>query len=594
MCRILGYFGKKEFSIDQLKKIAEKQKNGGPDGQYVKLGKNFGLSNNRLAIQGLDGGVQPFTLNKLALVYNGEIYNHNELRNFLKSKGYFFEDNCDGNVILPLYELYGEKFLAHLNGMFALALIDERNETKLILAADPAAVKSLYYHYDHSLNTLYFASELDALLEFPIQRKVRKEAIHEYLIGRSIWHNKTFYHDIYSLGPQEMIISHLNAEPILKKYEINSDKKWGSISKFEESAAYFDSLFEAEIMQMLEADVPACLVTSGGLDSSYVTALAAKNKKNLECFHVAYEGKWPSDEQHFARSVAEFCQVKYNQITIRESEFPFLLEKTIQHLGQPNSAPHSLSTYALFQGIHEAGFKVALTGEGADEFFGGYDRFRTAVFDSSPVWLHKYSDLICATTLDMRDKAYSDEYRSLLKNNQILQNAHNLIHHAESKSNSRLKSLLSFDQIERFPSYILRRVDHLSMANSVEVRVPFCQPNIISYSRSLPDDYLVDAFSVKKIVYESAKDKLPRAVLERKKQPFTLPIVSMLKKGHVLFDILYSTLTSTKFRQRNLFDEEIIKNFLNIQANTPNSNTANYLWSVMILELWLQSRNLNF
>ena len=210
------------------------------------------------------------------------------------------------------------------------------------------------------------------------------------------------------------------------------------------------------------------------------------------------------------------------------------MSQTIEHLGQPNSAPHALSTYALFKAIHDEGFKVAITGEGADEFFGGYERFQKATFSHDPKWLEQYFDTICATTQEMRTDTYSTDYKNFLLayNFHPLMRAQKLITSEQGEEN-RLKSLLRFDQYERFPSYILRRVDHISMANAIEVRVPFCQPMVTAFANSLPIDYLIDKESVKRLLYQSASDKLPRSILARPKQPFTLPITAMLKKGFV-------------------------------------------------------------
>lgn len=308
---------------------------------------------------------------------------------------------------------------------------------------------------------------------------------------------------------------------------------------------FLKKLFTNEISQMLKADVPICLVTSGGLDSSFVTAIASKLDKNLECFNIAYEGNWPSDERHFAKEVSQHCAVRYNQVLISESEFPTILEKTIQHLGQPNSAPHSLSTYALFEAINKSGFKVAMTGEGADEFFGGYERFRKATFDQNEDWLQKYFDIMCATTQNMRNSVYSHSYKNFLNEQpSLLELADKKIKKNILNKNSRLKALLAFDQTERFTSYILRRVDHLSMAHSVEVRIPFCQPKISAFYKNIPDDYLLDSQNVKKIIYNATSSLLPNSIINRPKQPFTLPITAMLNEKHVLFQILNDTLNS--------------------------------------------------
>lgn len=594
MCRIYGFFGNEKISIKTLSRASSIQFSGGPDSQNILTGEDWALGNNRLAIQGLDGGAQPFRSKKIQAVYNGEIYNHKQLKNLLIGKGYSFQDNCDGSVIIPLYEIYGDDFVTHLDGMFSIAILDERSKTKLLLASDPSAIKSLYYYWDRSSDTLYFSSELLPLFEFPIKKQFRTEAIDEYLVGRSVWHNKTFFKDVYTLGPSCLLKKTKRSSLKLSKYISKVKSSWDSSLDFQESADCFNSLLEDEMLRMTQADVPICLVTSGGLDSSYLTALASKYMSDLHCFNIAYEGKWPSDERHFAKEVSDYYDTEYTQVLIKEHEFPELLKNTISSLNQPNSAPHSLSTYALFKSINEAGYKVAITGEGADEYFGGYDRFRKATFSEDIKWAEQYFDVMCATTQEMRDAVYTTAYRNFLDqdNHNLLVSAKNNILLKERQV-GRLKSLLDFDQNERFPSYILRRVDHLSMANSVEVRVPFCQPRVSSFSKSLPDDFLLNKNSVKRIIYGAAQNKLPQSVLKRPKQPFTLPVTAMFKKGHVLFDILYETLNSTSFSSRNFFNQKEINSLIEKQLKTPCSNTSDVLWSIMILELWLQHMDLS-
>lgn len=589
MCRILGYYNHAGVPPEVVERAIHQQIQGGPDYQSYHSGQNWVLGNNRLAIQGVTGGNQPFSLGKMHAVYNGEIYNHRVLKQALAVKGYNIADDCDGSVILPLYEIYGEAFVEHLDGMFVIAIVDERSESKLILCNDNAAMKSVYYYADEATGAIFFASELPALFEFPIPKKIRQSAIDEYLVGRSVWHNNTVFEKIYSLGPRS-ILTQGRKGPLCHKTYASKVIELYQDGDFLKAANQFGALFENEVAEMLNADVPVCLVTSGGLDSSYVTALAAKYRKNLECFNIAYEGDWPTaDERRFAKEVADHCGVHYNQILIKESEFPQLLDETIAHLGQPNSAPHSLSTYALFKSISAAGFKVAMTGDGADEFFGGYERFRKATYDQSENWLQKYFDIMCATTQSMRDTVYSLEYRQSLKNQEsVLGRA---IQHLQEqvKRKGRLKALLEFDQDERFTSYILRRVDHLSMAHSVEARIPFCQPKVTSFAASLPAEYQLDEVNVKRVIYQAAQPLLPKSIIDRPKHPFTLPTTAMLNKKHVLFEILHDTLSSQTFRNRGFFDYQAIHNLIAEQLKNPNNHIADVLWSVMILERWMQN-----
>lgn len=587
MCRILGAFGRLHLDEVILNRAISEQFNGGPDQQHIAQGQYWSLASNRLAIQGIAGGIQPFKSSGITAVYNGEIYNYLELKKELISRGYEIDD-CDGSVIVPLYEIYGESFVEYLDGMFAIAIVDTRDKRKLIITNDNASIKSLYFHFDESADTLFFASELNALFALGVGKNIRSEAVNDYLIGRSVWGSDTFFKKIHVLEPATVLTKELGLPISLKHYQTKIISHYNRNHDFQEATHQLTGMLENEISKMLHADVPVCMVTSGGLDSSLLTALAAKNLNNLECFNIAYEGNWPLDERKYAQEVSGMYGVKYNQILIEEKDFPAILDGTIKSLGQPNSAPHSLSTYALFSAINKAGYKVAVTGEGADEWFSGYTRFKNAALSASPEWMNQYFDEMCATTAVMRARVYSPDYMDYINARKgPLDKAKEEIQ-ALCKSKSRLKSLLEFDQFRRFPSYILRRVDHLSMAHSVEVRVPFCQQKIVSYAASLPDDFLIDDHAVKKILYHVASPLLPSSIIHRPKQPFTLPIVSMLKKGHVLFELLNDELNSSKFLNRGLFNRQSIQLLLKEQLSDPKPNIANMLWSIMILEKWLQ------
>lgn len=596
MCRIFGSIGRREISPSILKKVAQRQLHGGPDYQNFTVNPGWSLGINRLAIQGLDGGLQPFSLrNQIYAVFNGEIYNHRELKKLLNERGYAIEDNCDGAIILPMYLEYGEDFVRFLDGMFAIAIYDASRDPKLILATDPAGIKSLFYYWDAENKTLLFSSEISALLSFEqINQDLRPEGFEEYLFGRTVWGQNTVYKHIHTLEPSSLLIAKLDQYPKINHYHSKLEAEFIP-STIDAAAHNLNTLLQDEVAAMMSADVPVCVITSGGLDSSYLTALASQCTTNLHSFNIWYEGDWPSDERHYASEVAKRYNTQHHQIMIHEHEFSDLLQKTIQHLGQPNTAPHSVSTYALFEAIQQQGFKVALTGDGADEFFGGYTRFAHAEGDEKENWLPHYFDIMSSVTSQLRRTLYSADYKNILYSQthpeiMVTQQFNQL----NKAMNSRLQTLLKFDQYYRFPYYILRRLDHLSMAHSVEARVPFCQPRIMSFAKKIPDNFKISNGSGKYILYKAAKNMLPESVLNRPKQPFTLPIIAMLKKGHALFNLLLDVINSNSFKQRNIFNTDAIKNLVNQQSVAPSSGSADALWSIMVLELWLQMNNSNF
>lgn len=594
MCRIFGYIGTKMMPNEILDTVSKLQITGGPDQQNYVNKTNWALGNNRLAIQGLDGGLQPFQLHEgIFVVFNGEIYNHNELRKQLIGLNYTFVDTCDGSILPAMYNEYGVDFVKYLDGMFAIAVIDIRNGIKLILATDPLGIKSIYYHWDYKNKTLCFSSEINALLSFPgVSNRIRINGIDDYMFGRVVWGPKTIFSEIYDLEPSTILMINIGQVPRIYEY---SSLIVGQIES--DSSSVADGLhnkIDFEVSRLMMADVPICVVTSGGLDSSYITALASKYSKNLHSFNVWYEGTWPNDERHFAKEVSKLHNTIHHQVTITEKDFPVMVDSMLRHIGQPNSAPHCLSTYALFNAVHNAGFKVALTGDGADELFGGYDRFIKAMSSEDENWLRIYLDKISNTTFEQRSQLYSDDFKTHLQKSEILfDQAADMIRSLINSRKDRLQALLEFDQMARFPYYILRRVDHLSMANSVEVRVPFCQPLIVDYSRKLKTEQKVLANKGKHILYQAANMHVPESILYRPKQPFLLPIASMLKRGHVLFEMLMDTISSTSFISRNIFNLKQIHSLIQLQLQSPSAQYAEVLWTVMIFELWMVKNTFN-
>ncbi len=594
MCRIFGYIGSAKLDKEHLQKVSREQLSGGPDAQTFCIRENWSLGSNRLAIQGIDGGAQPYHLDKLTCVFNGEIYNHKALRTSLKRYGYNFSDHCDGNIILPLYQHYGDEFVRLLEGMFAIAIVDEiEGRSVLKLLNDYSGMKSLYYTYDKAYSTAHFSSELDALQLFPgISSDIRIEAIDQFFGGKAIWGPATLYKDVYTLAPGSMLTFSPGRKP---KLQLNDIPEFGIHSEnVDELEHYLHYLLSREIKLMLSADVPVSVITSGGLDSSYITSIASKLTDELHSFNISYRGDWPKDERHFANTVAKYCHTIHHQIELDPTALPSYVDKFVAALDQPNTAPHSLSTFALFEGVHQAGFKVALTGDGADELFCGYRRFITASTDKSTDWYKNYQLSMAIAGSDFLSTLYSAEMKQVLQDSYFVDVLGNTLNEKVNQhTHSKLETLLRFDQRSRFPYYILRRVDHLSMAHSVEARMPFLQPRIVRLSQVLTSAQKHNGEIGKTPVIKAASGLLPDQIIERKKQPFTLPITSMIKKGEAIYEFIEGTLLSSHTATMHLFNKKEIERLIDLKSDVPNSIVANTLWSLMILERWMQHRNLS-
>jgi asparagine synthase (glutamine-hydrolysing) len=581
MCRIFGHFST-DASPHEMRLAAAAQRHGGPDAQSLAIGHGWSLGSNRLAIIDPEGGDQPYRLGDIHVVFNGEIYNHDELRADLRRRGYRFADRCDGSILPALYLEYGEQFARLLDGMFAVAVIDLRAEPKLVVATDDAGMKSLYYHWNPVKRHFYFASEIAGLLSFgAVDRSLWLPGVEEYLATKTPFGEQTMLSGVQVLPPAAIaVIDRQCGLRIVRRTLPVLDTVPGSAA---EAADEVHQRFVGSIEALTRADAPVCAITSGGLDSSYVTAIASRFLPALDTFNIAYVGTWPGDERHFAAEVSERYGTRHHQVEVDPAALPGLIGDVVWHLGQPNADPITLSTYALFRSVKEAGFKVALTGDASDEFFGGYDRLRTAM-NSTGDWIGDYVGALAAVPKQLRYGLYSDDYRGFLAG--TTNHADRIADQLAADGRSRLRALSEIEVRDRLPAYHLRRVDHLSMAHSVEARIPFCQRSIVEIAGVLPDSYKIDGHRVKKVLYDAATAHLPSSVLNRPKQPFTLPITAMLHDGSALMTYARDMLAGDRLRGRGLFDPAAVTGLLARQNETPSDGSALAIWSLLIFEVW--------
>ncbi|WP_263168282.1 asparagine synthase (glutamine-hydrolyzing) [Streptomyces sp. SCSIO ZS0520] len=597
MCRIYGHLDGPHLGPKALRAVGGAMREGGPDAQTTGLGERWALGSNRLAVQGIAHGSQPYRRPGLTCVFNGEIYNHRELRAELRAQGHLFEGDCDGDVLLPLYERHGEDFVSRLEGMFAIALVDERGpEPVLQLFTDHAGMKSLYY-YRTSDGGLRFASELRALARYPdFPAAIDPLAVDRYLGGRAVWGPGTVHREVRTLEPGSVLRLAAGRLDLRLTALEPARPDWPDATPTVEAAGeQLDALLQREMGRMLDADVPVCVITSGGLDSSYTTALAAHLLPEVSSFNIAYRGDWPADERHWAAEVARHCGTDHHQVLLDPAGFPALVDRFVRHLDQPNNAPHSLSTYALFEAVHEAGFKVALTGDGADELFGGYARFVKAARDDSPTWHRAYQGTMAAVHTEGLRGLYTPDYLAQVRAAGGFfgdASGDELDRRVRTGERNKLETLLRYDQFARFPYYILRRVDHLSMAHSVEARMPFLQPSVMRFAHALPAGIKVAGDTVKAPVARAARRWVPQSVLDRPKQPFTLPIAAMIKPGEALYDMIGDLLLAPGARCHAFVRADSVRELLRLQTESPGAHAADALWSLLMLETWLATRDL--
>lgn len=581
MCRIFGSFGG-ETSPDEMRAASLAQYTGGPDRQTHRIGGGWSLGTNRLSIVDIDGGMQPYVYRDVYVAFNGELYNHRSLRRDLEGRGYTFPDRCDGSVIPALYHEYGLGFVDVLEGMFAVAIIDMRAEPKLVLANDHAGMKSLYYKAPSANDTrLSFSSELPGLFAFNgVKPSIETLGLERYLATKTPFGSQTIFEGVRVMEPGTLI-TYSVSEGLSEAGRPRDPRKDFPVDAAA-AALELRHLLADETRSLLDCDVPVCAITSGGLDSSFITALAARVHPELHTFNINYEGNWPGDESAFAREMSRAAGAIYHQVTLAPAEFPAMIGEVVSRLGQPNADPITLSTYALFRAVREAGFKVALTGDAADEIFGGYDRMISALGAPSQTWQDTYEESLAAISRPLRAQLYTTDYLDYVSE----QSADESVLQSRVDDGTRLSKICAMEISRRLPAYHLRRVDHLSMANSVEARMPFCQPSVMALGRAIPDQWKIHSGRGKQTLYQAAEGIVPASILGRKKQPFTLPITEMLHRGSALMQMSEAVLTDTSSFAAGQLDRRRVATLLADQMDSPSDQRALAIWSLLIYRVW--------
>ncbi|WP_329117752.1 asparagine synthase (glutamine-hydrolyzing) [Streptomyces sp. NBC_01353] len=593
MCRILGSFAAGAAARAarpepaELSAVSARQRHGGPDEHQVLSGPGWSLGCDRLAVTDPCGGQQPYRLPHLPgiiAVLNGEIYNHASLRRHLAARGHRFPDRCDGTVLPALYAEYGPAFADHLDGMFAVAVLDLRpGKAQLVLAVDDMGMKPVHWHHDPADGSTRFASEIPALLAFEgVRIAPREDSLDTVLATRTSFSAHTALDGIEVLPPGATAVVRPGCRPYVRRRTPHPAAPAGDTQ----------DVLRSEVRRLARAEVPVCAITSGGLDSGLVTALAAEHAREsdappLHTFHLTYRGKWPDSEAAYARSVARRARTTHHEVALDPDELPSLLTRTVRHLGQPNADPIALSTYALFRAVREAGFTVALAGDGADELFGGYERMRAAL--DAPAgpegadWTGAYADALSAAPRLLREHLYTSSYRAFIADQgSAADRIEQELRSAEAAGADRMVAMTGFETRWRLPAYHLRRVDHLSMAWAVEARMPFCQPSVVAHARSLAPA----ALRGKQALYEAGADLLPPTVLTRPKQPFTLPIAAMLTPGSPLLDTVRELLSPARLVLGGKVRADRVRKLLARQLERPSQHDALALWGLAVHELW--------
>ncbi len=590
MCGIFGFnFEDKAL----LRGMHEKLKHRGPDDKGFFTDKCISLGHARLSVIDLsEKGRQPLSNEDgtVWITYNGEIYNFKELRAELEKRDHRFSSNTDTEVIVHAYEEYGLDFVNYLRGMFAFAIYDSM-ERKLILVRDRIGIKPLYYYFNGE--KFIFASEIKAILEH-IKPRLDKEALKELFTFQFTIAPKTLFEGIKKLPPANVLIFDLDT----KNLTMNEYWQLELRIKNRSEGYYIKTIEEAmkeSVRLHLVSDVPLGVYLSGGLDSSYITALMSEVSDNVRTFTIGFNH--PTDETEYASRVAEEFGTEHREIIV-EPEEASILPRVTWHLDTPVVDIAAVPTYIISRATKKH-LTVALTGDGGDELFAGYEKYKLMLLREywkklparaviagagsyflTPEMRNRLPDFSgkddCQAYLAYASTFSKDERRAMLKNGQF--NEREKIDHYFKLKAPMLQKLMYLDLKTLLPDDYLMKVDKTTMANAVEARVPYLDHKFVEFAFSMPPSYKIRKLQTKYIFRKAMARKLPKEIVNRKKHGFNLPTERWLEEGLKeiaiqLFDT--ATIINRDYAKKILENFERSKRYYNRQ-----------FWTVFSFILW--------
>lgn len=623
MCGIAGIVRTDTKAIDDglLSRMCDAIKHRGPDDDGFYINGSVGLGMRRLSIIDLKSGQQPIhNQDRTAwIVFNGEIYNYRELREKLEKLGHTFYTNSDTEAIIHAYDRYGADCPKHLRGMFAFAIWDERSQ-ELFLARDRVGKKPLLYAQVNG--QFVFASEFSALLLHPdISRDIDREAIHYYLSFMCVPAPLTAYLAIKKLEPGHSLrFRQRDGQVTVERYWQPNFSDKLKLSEAEAGERAVELLREA-VRVRLRSDVPLGAFLSGGVDSSAVVALMSEESSGpVKTFSIGFEEQ-DFSELHHARRVAEHVGADHHEFIVRPDALE-VLPILVEHYGEPFADSSAIPTYYVARETRQH-VTVALTGDGGDESFAGYERYtamrlaerfhrmpatlrdgmRQAIelIPSSETKRGRVRDakrFIQAASLPKVERylrwmsifdgpAKQDLYSSDFKQQTQSASAANLLApwFASANGSGIVDAALLTDIMTYLPNDLLVKVDIATMAVSLEARSPFLDHHVMEFAASLPENFKLRGLTTKYLLKRMLKNLLPAENLDRRKMGFGPPMGHWLRGK--LQPFLRETLLAEAALKRGLFRPEVVRQLVELHTRGKRDYTQQ-LWTLLMLEMWFQ------
>lgn len=620
MCGICGkiqFDASRGVSRELLRAMTNSMHHRGPDDEGMYLFGNVGLGHRRLSIIDLNTGKQPITNEDgtVWIVFNGEIYNYQDVRKDLLGKGHVFATQTDTEVIVHAYEEYGVDFLSRLRGMFAFAIWDDAKK-QLLVARDRVGIKPLYYYTTDKC--VIFASEMKAILCDPtVPREINYPVIDRFLSYYYVPGDETLIRGIRKLDPGHYLICKNGKVETRQYWDLEFPAKPKPVALEEAKDRLMELLKETVRLHMI-SDVPVGLLLSGGVDSSALLSLCIhESDKEISTFTIGFDGEGFDDERVYAKLAAERYGTKHYETTISAAQFRDFLPEYVRFMEEPVCEPPAVALYYISK-LAKEHVKVLISGEGGDEAFAGYPNHRNMLILektkaaagplagvvsqalslagslSGDTRFGKYAALMrlrqeeyyrsrTATPLTLfnRDYAgiYSEDFLAQIDKDYSVRPSADLL--ASAKAFDPLNRMLYVDTKTWLPDDLLVKADKITMANSIELRVPLLDHVILEYAASLPPGFKVNGTQTKYILKSAFENIVPQEILNKKKTGFPVPYERWL--GYEMRDYVADVLLDPIALNRGYFRKEALEALLNGGQSSQHSKEV---FSLLVLELW--------
>ena len=609
----------------------------GPDAEGYFSEFNIALGHRRLSIIDTDNSAnQPMfdPTERFVIVFNGEFYNYKVYREMLESKGVIFKTNSDTEVLLQLYISEKEKCLEKINGLFALAIFD-KVEKSLFIARDRIGIKPLVYTFQE--NFFAFASELKALVKYPMQRSLDKVSMFNYLQLNYIPAPNTIFENVHKLEPgqylkinnifdlQEKERTPVNYYSIPKPNFTHEDLNPLS---YETAKTNFMELLKESVQRRMVSDVPLGAFLSGGIDSSVICALASRYSSKLKTFSIGFKDHPFFDETDYAEEVAEKFKTDHTTFKLTNQDLLDHVEEALDYIDEPFADSSAINMFILSKKTRKE-IKVALSGDGADEMFAGYNKHAAEFKARNPgnsekiavtlapllnplpknrdskIWNvnRQLQRFAAGMKLSAKERYWqwttfrNEETANYLLHESDIEKIHRLTDGAydyKKRKERILKSIskdgtlneaLYTDMQLVLPNDMLFKVDHMSMANGLEVRTPFLDHNLVNFAFEIPVQFKINQNIRKKIVQDSFRTILPERLYNRPKKGFEIPVTSWLK-GELNHLITADYFSQSYIVEQGLFNWPAVEKQLKKLQSNDVGNAPGTIWNLMVFQRW--------